>query len=806
MKLPDVLTGLLPKKEEAKEYFFSLYLDADAAAVAVWNIDASGAPQVSSFAHAIVADDTWEARIHVADRLLSAAEEKVKNAHAITKTVFGMSGVYLTANGDIADDIRPHLKKLSKMLELKPVGFVPLSQAIAFSLKKDEGVPPSAILVGCSAGVVRLSLFRVGQLTTDVTFPLGDDPALALEVMIKKHQDGEVLPSRMLMYGGNMPVLEEIRSKLLKHPWPTRVNFLHFPKIEIVSVESLLTSVSLAGASELAHEIGETLENDEVSTVVAQAAPAHTASHEAVSDDPIETDAEELTEEESDAEAITEPEEEDEEEISEDESDEPIEDEEDDLVEDVESDVRTPIADKPGSLDESDIPEGEVSNIEVVTPESLGFRHEDVLEHAAAGKPVTKESRGVSSAPAFMKQVKFSLPTVSFEGLKNVPRIFSAMPRIKGGLLPIIGGIIVLALVGYGAYYMLPKATVTVLVASISVDESTAVTVDPKATTADPGHKIIPGKTQEKSVSGEKTIAITGKKNIGDPAKGTVTIYNKVTSSKSFPKGTVLTTGGIAFTLDGDVSVASASESIGSITFGKTTANVTAKEIGPNGNVTASSEFTFANVSASSVSARNEAAFTGGTSKQVTVVSRADQEALVKALTDELVGQAKQQLLTGGATGDRLIDSTIKTEVAEKVFDRELDQEAKELHGKVTIKVSGISVSDSDIQAVLSALVEEKVPAGYRLAPEQINVTTSNEVVKKDGTITMTAKLTSVSLPQVDTDGLKTKLVGKKISEATQILRSTKGVAGAEYRFTLSPTVSMLPINSNNINITVMVQ
>ena len=136
-----------------------------------------------------------------------------------------------------------------------------------------------------------------------------------------------------------------------------------------------------------------------------------------------------------------------------------------------------------------------------------------------------------------------------------------------------------------------------------------------------------------------------------------MTVYNKVTSGKTFPKGTQLTTNSIAFTLDSDVSIASASESIGSITFGKATANVTAKDIGPNGNVTGSSEFTFSGISGNQISARNEAAFTGGNSKQVTVVSRADQDALVKALTTDLVAQAKQQLLTV-AGGERLIDAT----------------------------------------------------------------------------------------------------------------------------------------------------
>lgn len=797
-----MLNGFLSKKEETKDYFFSLYLDVDAAAVAVWSLDAAGVPHVASFAHAVVAEDSWEARIQVVDRLLSAAEDKVGVTKPITKTVFGMPGVYLTADGNITESVRPHLKQLSKMLELKAVGFVPLFQAIAFSIKKDEGVPSSAILLGCSGKVARLTLFRVGQLTHDDMIVINDDPAQVLEAELKNVRDSDVLPSRILLYGGNSMVLDQTRSKLLKHPWPQRANFLHFPKIEIIGVEALLTSVSLAGASELAHDIGENAEPEpgdegEVATVVAQPAaikgqpPTASLSDEPEDKSPEDEDPGEVEDEEIDrveSESVIadashmEPE---------DSESEPVEDEEDETEED----------DKETAAGADD----ELSNVEVVTPESLGFRHEDVLEHVEGSKPSpTRESVGRKSG--FPLSAKIKLPHVSFDAAGTLRSVMRKLPAGNGKFIAAAVIAVVLVIVGFSLLYTLPRVAVTVLVASSSVDESAVVTVDPKSTVADPEGKTIPGKTQEQSVSGEKTIAVTGKKNIGDPAKGSVTIYNKVTSSRNFPKGTTLTTGGIAFTLDSDVSIASASETIGSITFGKATANVTAKEIGPNGNVQASSEFTFAGVSANSVSARNESAFTGGTSKQVTVVSRADQDALVEAITGELVTQAKQQLLTAGASGDRLIDATIKTAVSEKVFNAELNQEAKELHGKVTVTVSGISIADSDIKAVLESLVEAKVPSGYRLAPEQTNVATSNVTVKKDGTITLTAKLTAVSLPVIDADMLKTKLAGKPVTEATAILRETNGVAGAEYLFTMSPTKSRLPSQRGNITITVMVQ
>lgn len=778
MKLPDILTGLLPKKVDTKAYFFSLYLDRDAAAVAVWSME-NNEPHVGSFAHALIAEDSWEARTQVIDRLLSAAEDKVGVEKAISKTVFGLPGVYLTGDGSLSEAVRPNLKKLSHMLELTPVGFVPLSQAIAFQLKKDEGVPPSVILIGCSASTAHVTIFRVGNPTHDDTIDLGEDPAASLEAILKKHQDGDVLPSRILLFGGNVAHIEEIKAKLLKHPWPTRTNFLHFPKIEIVPLESLLTSVSLAGASELAQEMKDpegaglpavaAAETGAAATVVAQA--GYSEDEKIEKEEPEEGEAEEEKEEdEVEVEEASEEEGEDKEGVDDEQQ-----------------------VEEPNVLPDDE----EVANVQVVSPESLGFRHEDVLE-----QPLPKEKK----KPSFSFPKTFTFPKVTLPDFGKLPQLFARMPKMRSRAIPIVIGVVLVLAIGAALYYNLPRVTVTVLVASSGINKATSITVDPKATVSDAQTKIVPGKTKEQSVSGEKTIAVSGKKNVGDPAKGTVMLYNKVTSSRTFLKGTVLTSGSIAFTLDSDISIASASESIGSITFGKATANVTARDIGPNGNLSASSEFTFAGISSGQVSARNESAFTGGTSRQVTVVSRADQDALIKALTDELVTKAKQQLLSGGESGERLIDQTIKTSVTEKVFNAELDEEVKDLHGTVTITVSGIAIADADVKAALSPLVEAEVPPGYRLAPEQTSVTTSNVSVKKDGTITLTVTLSAVALPQIDSDALLAKLVGKNVTQATEILRQTTGVAGAEYRFALSPSQSRLPYNRSNITITVMVQ
>ena len=262
---------------------------------------------------------------------------------------------------------------------------------------------------------------------------------------------------------------------------------------------------------------------------------------------------------------------------------------------------------------------------------------------------------------------------------------------------------------------------------------------------------------------------------------------------------------GISFSLDEEVKIASASESIGSITFGKKDAAITAINIGTEGNIAASSEFSVKDISSTSVSGRNDAALSGGVSREVTVVSRADYDGAVKTLTDEIVSKAKAQLLAE-VGGNRLIEQTIKTKVIEKQFDKELDQEAKELSGNLTASVSGIVIRDEDIKSLLVALITPKVPAGYTLESGKTDVSIGVVQVKKDGKITVSATVSAVALPMISKEGLQKILAGKAMPDALEYLKSIVGVAGAEFRIILTPTKNRLPLHKANITVTLAVQ
>lgn len=677
---------MLPKKNIEKEIFSSVVLDAEYAAAALWDMGDKGVPHVLAADSKPCVADTWEARLDAVDEALATVEDKVGTTK-YTKTVLGLPSEYLAENGDIKKEIRPHIKTLTKELELTPIGFVSLPQAILYRLKKDEGVPPSVILLSVTKKTITVSLYRVGALTGECSRQRTADTAITLEEALKEFKNLEVLPARILLYGHDGKALEEVKTELLRYPWTTRVNFLHFPKIEIIPPVDVAAAVSLAGASELSHEVVEEQEE--------------------------ETEA-----------------------------------------------------------------EAEESNVIAVDPANLGFqKNVDVLEEVEAPK------------------YRFVMPKIS------IPHI--NIPAGKGPLIVIAAA--VLLVIGL-LYWFVPHATVTILTLPKSLIASETITIDPSATAVDSQKKIIPGVAQEKSVSGTKTIAVTGKKNIGDPAKGSVTIYNKTTDEKKFAKGTVLTFGSLQFTLDSEVQVASASESVGSLTFGKATAAVTASQIGTDSNVAAGTEFHVKNIDASIALARNETPLTGGTSKSVTVVSRADQDAFIKAVSADLVDKAKQDLLSSVTGGQKLIDETITTAVTQKTFNQELDQEATELSGNATITVSGIAYNQDDAKTFVTSMITGQVPSGYSLAEGRTLVTLENVKVAKDGKVTAKATIKTDAIPSLDSSDIRKHLAGKTVAAAQEYLKRLTGVAGVEIQFRLSISHSRLPVNANNITVHVSIQ
>jgi len=742
-------------QKEVQEAYLALVFEQSYVQGVSFFLHGQDTPRIKSIATEVADAPSWEERIVMADKIVSRFDEggDVK----ISKVVFGLGSMFLTKDGEIEKSVRGYLKDLTKKLGLTPLGYVPATAGIAHYLKRTEGVPPSIILVSVTKEAFTISIYRVGRVSFETTVKRDDHIGECIESGLYKDSENEdVLPSRILLLGADSSDLEEVKTTLLRYQWTSRANFLHYPKVEVFPENDIAKAIADAGASELAK------------TIVVD------ATEEDSSQNAQEKTVQEPAQEEKIKEEI----------------------EKNMTIEELEKEDKKVLEFKGGEIqaqkiekDEKEVEEEE--NVVVVEPESLGFHKSDTedVEHEKPREEIHSQRKPLHPITLFF-----------IRGMLIVKKIIRKVLRERLIFLPL--GLILLGSIAYiVAANTLPRATVGLTFLTKEVNVKETITIDEKVTEVNAQNMTVPGKKLEKEVNGEKTVSTTGKKKIGEAAKGSVIISNKTTSQRTFKKGTILLSGSQRFTLSDDVTIASASEDFRGSTWGTGTVGAVAESIGTEGNIAANTKFTFKDYDIDIAIARNEQAFTGGTSKDVTVVSRADYDGLLKSLTVELVEKAKSELAQNVTTKETLVDATVKTTVKEKQFIEEIDQEAKELHGKLTVTVSATTFDENDVFRLLSTLAEKEIPSGYTQDVNRVTVSVSDVKVAKDGKISALADLSLIALPKIDIEDLKKRIAGKKITDVELELRQIPGVATIEFSFTRALRKDVLPKNQSHIEI-----
>lgn len=368
-------------------------------------------------------------------------------------------------------------------------------------------------------------------------------------------------------------------------------------------------------------------------------------------------------------------------------------------------------------------------------------------------------------------------------------------------LIGIIGALLIIL----GFYLFLPKAEVKIFVEPKIVEKDTQVTADPNQKEVNEDAKIIPGQIVDTDISGSAKDSASGKKQIGDPAKGTVVIYNKTSESKVISKGAILTSAnGLKFTLDISVSIASQSAADSGITYGKVNATITASAVGADGNLPSNSELTVGNLSSSQVSAKAEGNFSGGTSKEVTVVSDVDQKRLLASLTSNLRKQA-QQKLQEKLPKMKILEEALLEEIIKKSFNKNINDQASEFSLNLTVKYKGTAFEDKDLKLIVSKLVTTQVPEGFQLNLEDTETQADVSKLEKDGKLIFLARFKAKLLPKIDTDKVKNQIKGKSVAKAVNIMKAMENILGSEIKISpaLPPILQRLPMLSKNIKIEV---
>lgn len=252
MDLSKVFSPVLSKfgqKNEQVEHFLAVKLSESTVFSAVWTIDQSRV-KIGKVASEKITDKTFEELLKAVDRAVSGSSAETPE---VSKVIFAVP-LESIVEGKIIPEELTRLRKLCKELDLFPLGYVVVAEALEQYFKEIEGSPLSAILVGLDGKDIGLSLFKAGREISSATIKRSEGATLSLAAEIEKglKQFGhtETLPSRIILYDGDSD-LTALASEITAYPWTGRLPFLHFPKVEKVPSDFVVTAVAAAGGLQM---------------------------------------------------------------------------------------------------------------------------------------------------------------------------------------------------------------------------------------------------------------------------------------------------------------------------------------------------------------------------------------------------------------------------------------------------------------------------------------------------------------------------------------------------------------------------
>lgn len=693
-----------------------------------------------------IEETTLDEMLEVLDKAISTAEETLPKNIETHKTIFGVKEDWVEK-----DKIKQHylikLKKVSDQLELTPIGFIIISQAVSHLLQKEEGAPVSAILVELGSKNLTVSLIRAGRIIETKSSEIHESIPYTVDTLLKHFQTSEILPSRIILFDGD----QDLSQEFLSHSWSKSLPFLHLPQIAALPSNFDARAVLFGAATQMGFDLLQE-ENQKIEIVEKSNKPIQEKNPQKEKSQEIILEENYITPEEFGFIPIK-----------------------------SETSNENYVHETPGNDEKKE---------ESVTPQTKD--------------PDSKISK--TSIPLGIIKTIFSKLFIVLKKLKFIKKLRFKLPMSKNGknklLIPII--LIVILLLGFFVFYLFGTKTEIVLNIKPRVVEQNKDVVFSTSPSTSPSELNIVGEEVSISEEGTASANATGKKEIGTSAKGKVTIFNNNINEINLSSGTKITSSnGLSFTLDDAIKIASASsDPFEGIKPSKKDANVSASSIGQTYNLPSGTKFSIEDDPL--IAAKNDTPFSGGTKKEVTVVSKKDIDNLIADLPKTLEEKAKSDLTHKIEKDKSLIPIFTKTDIIDKKLNKKQGEEANKVTLTATISYIGLSYSKNDLYSLAQSLIKDSVPNNLTAKKENITVD-MKEAKLKEKSITASINIKALLEPTIDENELRSSLSGKSYNNAKTLLLKIPQADNAEISF--KPNIPFLPKfisrNSKNIKITV---
>lgn len=376
--------------------------------------------------------------------------------------------------------------------------------------------------------------------------------------------------------------------------------------------------------------------------------------------------------------------------------------------------------------------------------------------------------------------------------------------RVK--LFAVIGGILLLGVLWYVLFTVLPKATVVVKIQYKSVPVTVSATGSTTATTTDTKAGTVPMQTKTLDKVETKKFAATGEKNNGTKATGTMTVRNcDFSDGFTLPAGTVFTKSGKQFVSNESLSVPkftgqASNCTLGGSSSGKGNVSVTAAQSGDSFNLSAGG-YTFSG-SSSKVDAIGSD-MGGGSNKIVKVVSASDCEnaknELLGANTDAYKAQLEAELKAAGQTP---LPDTFNKVSGTASCNPGVDQEATESTATANLKFTMSGVSTEGMNQLITDQVKTELKSDSETVYETGLDTGKFTIKEKKPNGDIVFEFTGTAKVGVKQDAVvvTNAVAGKKYGDSVTAVKQLAGVT--DVTITYSPFyIRTTPKDVNKITV-----
>ncbi len=675
------------------------------------------------------------------DKAISQAESTVPENIQTQKTIFGVKESW-TESDQIKKEYLSKLKKASQELGLTPIGFLVISQAISHLLTKEEGAPVSAILAEVNKKTVTVTLLRAGKTIETKSSEIHESIPFTVDTILKHFNVPEILPSRIIIFNGK----EDLSQEFISHTWSKSLPFLHLPQITNLPHGFDAKSVLFGAATQMGFEV---LQKD---------IPANTEAQN-------KTETQNFSASENLSDSVV--------------ARNPIE--------------KTELYKNLGGQDFGFSQDVDVAKIEFQEkPKGIEKELESIPQISE------EETLTPKTKPMPIKSILIAILSGIFMLAKkiNIKKILSLVPSGKLSIIVPATLIFIVALIA--GYFLFIKATVAITVDPKITERTQNVLFSTKDKT-DFAKNIIKGDFVLVSEDGSVSAAATGKKDVGTNAKGTVTIFNSLSQSKTLASGTILkASNGLVFLLDSSTTVKGvASHSADeTITPEKTQANVTADQLGKESNLPSATKFTVASFDTSDLIAKNDNPFSGGTKKEVTVISKTDSDKLAENLTKELENKARESLSKQIGQDKILLPVFITEALGKKSLNGKVGDEGSQVTLNGTVDYQGLSYDKKDLIAFSKSHLQKDVASNQQIDYNNIKTSVINITNKNGEEVEANLNIKALLLPKIDENKLVKSIKGKSFKTAEDLLYKLPQVSNINVSF--SPKIPFLPKNLPN--------